>query len=433
MNVMIVGGGGREHAILEKLRQSPLVDRIYALPGNGGMQRHAVCVPISAMDLDGVVRFAVDNPVDFAVIGPDDPLIAGVCDRLRAAGIRCFGPSAAAAEIEGSKSFAKELMKRYGIPTAAYEVFDRTADAYAYAERAPLPLVIKADGPALGKGVVIAQTRDEAKSAIRAMMEEGVFGASGSRIVIEAFLTGNEASVLAFTDGNTIVPMISALDHKRALDGDLGPNTGGMGTVAPNPFVTKEIASACMERIFLPTMRAMNAEGRKFTGCLFFGLMLTKDGPKVIEYNCRFGDPETQVVLPLLESDLMEILLAVDEGRLYEVPVRFSAGAACCVVLASGGYPGAYQTGCPILLDGEEEPEGVFLYHAGTKRVDGSLVTSGGRVIGVTALGGDPAAARATAYAAAERIHFEHAFFRRDIGARALAGGGNETEGKHGR
>lgn len=432
MNVMIVGGGGREHAILEKLRQSPMVDKLYALPGNGGMQQHAVCVPIKATDSDGIVQFAVTNKIDFAVIGPDDPLIAGVCDRLREAGVRCFGPSAAAAEIEGSKSFAKNLMLQYGIPTAAYEVFDRAESAYAYLADAPYPLVIKADGPALGKGVFIAQTREEANSAIHAMMEDGVFGASGSRVVIEEFLTGNEASVLAFTDGNTIVPMVSALDHKRALDGDLGPNTGGMGTLAPNPYYTKEIASACMEQIFLPTMCAMNAEGRKFSGCLFFGLMLTQSGPKVIEYNCRFGDPETQVVLPLLESDLMEILLAVDEGRLYEVPVRFSEGAACCVVLASGGYPGAYKTGYEISLDGAERQEGVFLYHAGTKLENGRLVTSGGRVLGVTVIGAEPRAARYAAYATVEKIHFENAFYRHDIGARALASTSKKIEDSHG-
>ena len=392
MKVMIVGGGGREHAILEQLCKSPRIDKIYALPGNGGMQEHAVCVPIKATDLDGIVSFAVKNSIDFAVIGPDDPLIAGVCDRLRAAGIRCFGPSAAAAEIEGSKSFAKDLMKRYGIPTAGYEVFDSAANAYAYVQQAACPLVIKADGPALGKGVIIAQTREEANSAIRAMMEENAFGASGSRIVIEEFLTGNEASVLAFTDGETMVPMVSALDHKRALDGDLGPNTGGMGTLAPNPYYSEEIAQICMETIYLPTMRAMNAEGRRFKGCLFFGLMFTKTGPKVIEYNCRFGDPETQVVLPLLESDLMEILLAVEEERLGEVPVRFRAGAACCVVLASGGYPGAYNTGYPISLGDVAAQENVFVYHAGTRKEGDRLVTSGGRVLGVTALGKDPQA-----------------------------------------
>ena len=429
MKVMIVGGGGREHAILEQLRKSPRIDKIYALPGNGGMQEHAICVPIKATDLDGIVSFAVERGIDFAVIGPDDPLIAGVCDRLRAAGIRCFGPSAAAAEIEGSKSFAKDLMKRYGIPTAGYEVFDSAASAYAYVQQAACPLVIKADGPALGKGVIIAQTREEANDAIRAMMEENAFGASGSRIVIEEFLTGNEASVLAFTDGETMVPMVSALDHKRALDGDLGPNTGGMGTLAPNPYYSKELATACMERIFLPTMRAMNAEGRKFKGCLFFGLMFTASGPKVIEYNCRFGDPETQVVLPLLESDLMEILLAVEEERLGEVPVRFRAGAACCVVLASGGYPGAYDTGYPISLGDVAAQENVFVYHAGTRKEGDRLVTSGGRVLGVTALGKDPLAARSAAYTAAERVSFEHAFYRKDIGARALATAQNRTEG----
>lgn len=335
MNVMIVGGGGREHAILEKLRENPRIEKLYALPGNGGMAAYAECVPILATDIDGIVDFARDHAVDFAVIGPDDPLIAGVCDRLRAVGIRCFGPSKAAAAIEGSKSFAKNLMRKYGIPTADYAVFDRAQDAYAYLAGANYPLVIKADGPALGKGVVIVQTREEAFQTVRSMMEEGVFGTSGSRVVVEEFLTGNEVSVLAFTDGTTLITMISALDHKRALDGDRGPNTGGMGALAPNPFYSVEMAYRCMELIFLPTLRAMREEGRPFSGCLYFGLMLTTHGPKVIEYNCRFGDPETQVVLPLLETDLLDIMLAIDENRLAEVPVRFRGGSACCVVLAS--------------------------------------------------------------------------------------------------
>ena len=421
MKVMIVGGGGREHAILEKLRESPRIEKIYALPGNGGMQAHAECVPIRATDLDGIVEFAIKNEIDFAVIGPDDPLIAGVCDRLRANGIRCFGPSKAAAAIEGSKSFAKNLMRKYGVPTADYAVFDRAGDAYAYLASANFPCVIKADGPALGKGVIIANTREEAFQTIRSMMEEGVFGASGNRVVIEEFLTGNEVSVLAFTDGNTLIPMISALDHKRALDGDHGLNTGGMGALAPNPYYSVEMARTCMELIFLPTIRAMREEGRVFSGCLFFGLMLTKNGPKVIEYNCRFGDPETQAVLPLLETDLLEIMLAVEEGRLGEVPVRFRGGSACCVVLASDGYPGKYQTGFEISLGDAERADNVFVYHAGTKLEQGRLVTSGGRVLGVTAIGCDASSARYAAYAVAERIHFERAFYRRDIGARAIA------------
>ena len=421
MNVMIVGGGGREHAFLEKLHENPRINKIYVLPGNGGMQAHAECVPIKATDIDSIVTFAVEHKIDFAVIGPDDPLIAGVCDRLRAARIRCFGPSKAAAAIEGSKSFAKNLMRKYGIPTADYAVFDRAAEAYAYLAAANYPCVIKADGPALGKGVIIANTQEEAFQAVRVMMEEGVFGSSGSRVVVEELLTGVEASVLAFTDGETLIPMISALDHKRALDGDKGLNTGGMGALAPNPYYTVELARSCMELIFLPTMRAMNAEGRPFSGCLFFGLMLTKHGPKVIEYNCRFGDPETQAVLPLLETDLLEIMLAVEEGRLAEIPVRFRGGSACCVVLASGGYPGAYQTGFEISLDGAERAENVFVYHAGTRIEQNKLVTAGGRVLGVTAVYADARAARYAAYAVAERIRFDRAFYRRDIGARAIA------------
>ena len=420
MKVMIVGGGGREHALLETLRKNPKIDAFYALPGNGGMSEHATCVPIKATDLDAIVSFATENGIDFAVIGPDDPLILGLADRLRAAGIRCFGPCAAAAAIEGSKSFAKDLMKRYNIPTAAYEVFDRAEDAYAFLQRISFLPVIKADGPALGKGVTVATSEAEAKEAVYALMEQGVFGESGKRVVIEEHLYGYEASVLAFTDGKTIVPMVSALDHKRALDGDCGPNTGGMGALAPNPYYTKEIAKECMERIFLPTMHAMNAEGRTFRGCLYFGLMLTPNGPKVIEYNCRFGDPETQVVLPLLETDLFEIMLAVEEGRLSEVPVRFSGGAACCVVLASGGYPQRYQTGYPILLNGADQMECISVFHAGTIQKQSLLVTSGGRVLGVTAVDKSPRLAQERAYRAAERIEFEHAFYRRDIGEQAL-------------
>ena len=426
MNVMIVGGGGREHAILEHLCGNPRIKKIYALPGNGGMRAHAECVQIKATDIDGIVSFAIEHKIDFAVIGPDDPLILGLCDRLRAAGVRCFGPSAAAALIEGSKSFAKQLMKQYGIPTAAYEIFDRAEDAYAYLAGAPYPAVVKADGPALGKGVIIAQNEQEAKAAVRSMMEDGVFGKSGSRVVIEEFLTGNEASVLAFTDGIAMIPMVSALDHKRALDGDLGPNTGGMGTLAPNPFYTPELAIECRERIFLPTMRAMNAEGRTFKGCLYFGLMLTEDGPKVIEYNCRFGDPETQVVLPMLETDLFEIMLAVEEERLGEVRVRFRPGAACCVVLASNGYPGKYETGYEITFDDFDQKEAAYIYHAGTKMDNDRLVTSGGRVLGVTALGATARDAQRAAYDAVGHVHFEQAYYRRDIGERAI----NSAQGK---
>ena len=428
MKVMIVGGGGREHALLEALKKNPKIDVFFALPGNGGMSRHATCVPIPATDLDAIAAFAQEHGIDFAVIGPDDPLILGLVDRLRAIDVRCFGPSAAAAAIEGSKSFAKDLMKRYGIPTASYEVFDRAADAYAYLERIFYPAVVKADGPALGKGVFIAQNEAEAKSAVYSLMEQGAFGKSGSRVVIEEFLTGNEASVLAFTDGKTMVPMVSALDHKRALDGDLGLNTGGMGSLAPNPYYTEAIAKQCMEQIFLPTMRAMNAEGRTFSGCLYFGLMLTENGPKVIEYNCRFGDPETQAVLPLLETDLFEIMLAVDEGRLGEVPVHFSNQSACCVVLASKGYPEKYQTGCTILLNEVDQMPQVSVFHAGTKQRDGLLVSSGGRVLGVTAVDDTPRLAQAHAYEALRQIEFENAAYRSDIGTRAIAYG----ERKHG-
>jgi len=428
MKVMIVGGGGREHALLEALRKNPKIDTLFALPGNGGMESHATCVPVPATDLDGIVSFAMEHKIDFAVIGPDDPLILGLADRLRGAGVRCFGPSAAAAAIEGSKSFAKDLMKRYEIPTAFYEAFDRAVDAYAYLERIPYPAVVKADGPALGKGVFIAQNEAEAKSAVYSLMEQGAFGASGSRVVIEEFLVGNEASVLAFTDGKTLVPLVSALDHKRALDGDLGLNTGGMGSLAPNPYYTEATGKQCMEQIFLPTMRAMNAEGRTFSGCLFFGLMLTADGPKVIEYNCRFGDPETQAVLPLLETDLFEILLAVDEGRLSEAPVRFSKQAACCVVLASKGYPQEYHTGCPILLNGVDELPQVSVFHAGTKQREGLLVSSGGRVLGITAVDETPQLAQQRAYEAVRQIEFENAAYRSDIGTRAIAFG----ERKHG-
>jgi phosphoribosylamine--glycine ligase len=420
MKVMLVGGGGREHAILEKLRESPRIDTIYALPGNGGMSKHATCVPISATDIDGIAAFALEKDIAFAIVAPDDPLIQGACDRLRSVGVRCFGPSAAAAAIEGSKSFAKELMQKYGIPTASYKVFDQAANAYAYLSTIPYPTVVKADGPALGKGVFIAQTEGEAKSAVSALMEQGTLGQSGSRVVIEEFLTGNEVSVLTFTDGSTLIPMVSALDHKRAFDNDAGPNTGGMGALAPNPFYTETIAKECMEHIFLPTIRAMNAEGRKFKGCLYFGLMLTQNGPKVIEYNCRFGDPETQVVLPLLESDLFEIMLAVEDERLCDVSVRIKDCAACCVVMASQGYPKKYETGYEISIHSANLQKNVFVYHAGTKCKSGRIRTSGGRVLGVTAVGDTPREAQRAAYEAVTNIHFENAFYRHDIGERAL-------------
>ncbi|NLW66159.1 MAG: phosphoribosylamine--glycine ligase [Clostridiales bacterium] len=419
MKIMVIGGGGREHAIIKKLKESPKVDIIYALPGNGGIAADAVCVDIGAKDIDGAVKFARENNIDLAVVAPDDPLVMGMVDALEEAGVPCFGPDKKAAIIEGSKVFSKKLMKKYGIPTAKYEVFDDMAKAMEYLETAPLPAVIKADGLALGKGVVIAQTRDEARAAVRSMMEDKVFGESGSHIVIEEYLEGPEVSVLAFTDGKVIIPMVSSMDHKRAHDGDTGPNTGGMGTVAPNPFYTASIADECMEKIFLPTLEAMNAEGRSFRGCLYFGLMLTNYGPKVIEYNCRFGDPETQVVLPLLQSDLVDIMLATRDGTLSDTEVRFSDGAACCVIMASDGYPQKYEKGYEISLP-SPMPADVQIYVAGARLAGGELLTSGGRVLGVTAVASDLRSAVSKAYGAVGNVVFENAFYRRDIGQRAL-------------
>lgn len=417
MKLLVVGGGGREHAIVRKLRENPTVDEIYALPGNGGMAAEATCVHIGTKDIDGIVRFAVEHAVDYAVVAPDDPLVLGAVDALEAQGIPCFGPRANAAILEGSKVFSKQLMKTYAIPTAAYEVFERLEDALAYLETAPIPTVIKADGLALGKGVVIAQTREEARQAVRSMMEDKVFGTSGDRVVIEEFLTGPEVSVLAFTDGESLVPMVSSMDHKRAGDNDTGLNTGGMGTVAPNPYYTADIAAQCMETIFMPTIRAMKAEGRPFKGCLYFGLMLTPDGPKVIEYNCRFGDPETQVVLPLLESDLLTIMQAVTNGTLKDTEVRFRKGSACCVILASAGYPSAYEKGVPLTIPDEAV---AHTYVAGAKLVDGELVTDGGRVLGVTAVAATLSEAVREAYRLADTVSFKNKYCRRDIGARAL-------------
>ena len=424
MKVMVIGGGGREHAIIKKLKESKEITKLYALPGNGGIAEDAVCVNIGATDIAAQVKFAIENKIDYAVVAPDDPLCLGAVDELTKAGIPCFGPDKKAAIIEGSKVFSKNLMKKYGIPSAAYEVFDNPESALAYLETAPLPAVIKADGLALGKGVIIAETREDAKRAVRDIMEDKVFGKSGEKIVIEEFLTGPEVSVLSFTDGETVVPMVSSMDHKRALDGDKGLNTGGMGTIAPNPYYTPEIAKQCMKKIFLPTVNAMNAEGRTFKGCLYFGLMLTADGPKVIEYNCRFGDPETQVVLPLLESDLLHIMQACTDGTLAEQEVKFSDGAAACVILASGGYPVAYEKGKPIsgLVDGQlPGEENVTVYHSGTAITeDGQLVTNGGRVLGVTATGPRLTNALSHAYEAAEKISFEKLHKRSDIGLRAL-------------
>ena len=412
---MVVGGGGREHAIIKKIKESPLADEIYALPGNGGIAADAVCVPVKATDLDGICSFAKENNIDFAVVAPDDPLVLGAVDRLNEIGVKCFGPRKNAAIIEGSKVFSKNLMKKYNIPTAEYEVFTDMESALEYIKTAPIPTVIKADGLALGKGVIIAQTREEAEAAVRSMMQDKVFGDSGSRIVVEEFLTGPEVSVLSFTDGKTIVPMVSSMDHKRALDGDKGLNTGGMGTVAPNPYYTDEVAKECMDKIFRPTVDAMNKENRSFSGCLYFGLMLTEKGPKVIEYNCRFGDPETQVVLPLLESDLLEIFISVADGRLADTEVNFSDGSACCVVAASDGYPGKYDTGFEITL-----PEGKNIYVAGAKIENGKLLTSGGRVLGVTETAPTLAEAVKKAYDTIKTVHFENMYYRKDIGKRAL-------------
>lgn len=420
MKILVVGGGGREHAIIKKLKENPAAEKIYALPGNGGIAADAECVAIGAKDIPGIVAFAKEKGIDYAVVAPDDPLVLGCVDALEAEGIPCFGPRQNAAIIEGSKVFSKDLMKKYGIPTASYEVFTSPEAALEYLETAPVPTVVKADGLALGKGVTVAMTREEARGAVREIMEDKKFGRSGDRIVIEEYLEGPEVSVLSFTDGTTVVPMVSSMDHKRAGDGDTGPNTGGMGTVAPNPFYTEAVAAECMEKIFLPTVRAMKAEGREFRGCLYFGLMITKDGPKVIEYNCRFGDPETQVVLPLLESDLLEVMQAVTAGKLAECEVKFRKENACCVILASEGYPGSYGKGYEITIPEEVLPH---VYVAGAALKDGKLVTSGGRVIGVTATAATLPEAVKEAYALAEKVSFENKYLRSDIGQRALQAG----------
>ena len=417
MKLLVVGGGGREHAIIRSLKKNPEVTEIFALPGNGGIAADATCVPIGATDIDGIVNFAKEHAIDYAVVAPDDPLVLGCVDRLNEVGIPCFGPKANAAIIEGSKAFSKNLMKKYGIPTAAYEIFTDLDAALEYLKTAPIPTVVKADGLALGKGVIIAQTREEAVEAVTDMMANAKFGKSGSTVVIEEFLTGPEVSVLAFTDGKTIRPMVSSMDHKRAGDGDTGLNTGGMGTIAPNPYYTPEIAKQCMEEIFRPTIRAMRKEKRTFQGCLYFGLMLTPNGPKVIEYNCRFGDPETQVVLPLLKSDLLTVMMACTNGTLSKVPVRFSKKHACCVIKASAGYPESYKKGYKLTMS-DRAAKATFV--AGAKLEDGKLVTSGGRVTGTTAVRGSLEEAITAAYRLSAGVKFVNAYSRSDIGQRAL-------------
>ena len=417
MKIMVVGGGGREHAVIKKLKLNSEVEKIYALPGNGGMVNDAELVDINAVDIEKIVDFAVENKMDYAVVTPDDPLVLGCVDALEAKGIPCFGPRKNAAIIEGSKVFSKNLMKKYGIPTARYEVFSDAEKALEYIKTCPIPTVIKADGLALGKGVIIADTRQEAENAVISIMKDRQFGKSGDSIVIEEFLTGPEVSVLSFTDGKTVVPMVSSMDHKRAGDNDTGLNTGGMGTVAPNPYYTPEIADECMKKIFLPTIDAMNKEGRSFKGCLYFGLMLTRDGPKVIEYNCRFGDPETQVVLPLLESDLLTVMRAVTDGRLSECEVKFSDKNACCVIMASEGYPVKYEKGFEITIPDELQDS---VYAAGVKLENGRLVTNGGRVLGVTSVADTLEDAIKQSYEAVEKISFGNAYYRHDIGQKAL-------------
>ncbi len=418
MKILVVGGGGREHAIIKSLKKNKDVEVIYALPGNGGIASDAICVAIGATEIEKIVEFAVEREIDYAVVAPDDPLVLGAVDALEEKGIPCFGPSKSAAIIEGSKAFSKELMKKYSIPTAAYETFDNVESALKHLENTTYPAVIKADGLALGKGVIIAKDKDAAEAAVRSMMTDKVFGESGSRIIIEEFLTGPEVSVLAFTDGHTVVPMISSMDHKRAHDGDEGLNTGGMGTVAPNPYYTDEVKEICMKEIFIPTIEAMRAEGRTFRGCLYFGLMITEKGPKVIEYNCRFGDPETQVVLPLLKTDLFTVMQAVTDERLSDIDVEFSSDSACCVIMASNGYPEKYDKGYEISIP-EELSDSVYV--AGAKLDGNRLVTSGGRVLGVVATADSLKDAVDRAYERVGKIHFGNAFFRRDIGARALA------------
>ena len=417
MKLMVVGGGGREHAIIKKLKESKNVDEIYVLPGNGGMAADAIPVDIGAKDIEKIVAFAKENRIEYAVVAPDDPLVLGCVDALEAVGVPCFGPRANAAIIEGSKVFSKNLMKKYNIPTATYEVFEDAEAALEYVKSCPIPTVVKADGLALGKGVIIAMEREEAIDAVKSIMRDKKFGASGNRIVVEEFLTGPEVSVLAFTDGNVVKPMVSSMDHKRIGDFDTGLNTGGMGTIAPNPYYTDDVAAECMKTIFVPTIEAMKSEGREFRGCLYFGLMLTPNGPKVIEYNCRFGDPETQVVLPLLESDLLEVMMATTNGTLDKCEVKFANKSACCVIMASKGYPEKYESGFEITI-GDDVYDSVYV--AGAKLSDGKLLTAGGRVLGVTAVADTLECAIKAAYEKCEKVSFEGAYKRSDIGARAL-------------
>ena len=420
MKVLVVGGGGREHAIIKKIKENKNVTEIFALPGNGGIAADATCIDIDAKDINSIVNFATENGIDYAIVAPDDPLVLGAVDALESKGIPCFGPRANAAIIEGSKVFSKNLMKKYNIPTAQYEVFNDMNKALEYLETAPIPTVIKADGLALGKGVIIANTRDEAKDAVRSMMQDKVFGKSGDNIVIEEFLTGPEVSVLSFTDGKTVVPMISSMDHKRIGDNDTGLNTGGMGTIAPNPYYTKDVEKECVEKIFIPTINAMNAEGRTFKGCLYFGLMLTENGPKVIEYNCRFGDPETQVVLPLLKTDLLTVMQSVTNETLSEIKVEFSEESACCVIMASKGYPTAYEKGFEMTIPNEISEN---VYVAGAKKQGDKLLTNGGRVLGATATAENLETAIKEAYKLVDKIKFDNAYYRNDIGSRALKAG----------
>ena len=417
MNVLIIGSGGREDALGQKIAASSLSPALFFLPGNGGTARYGCNIPGSVMDITGVIAACREHSIDYVVVAPDDPLAIGMVDALRAAGIPAFGPDRKAARIEASKSFAKDLMRKYSIPTASYEVFTDSSEAIAYAEKQSYPLVIKADGLALGKGVIIAESRDEAVRAIKDMMDNAAFGTAGQKVVIEEFLTGPEVTVLSFTDGKTIVPMVSSMDHKRAYDGDKGPNTGGMGVIAPNPFFTDAISAECMDTIFLPTIRAMEAEGCPFSGCLYFGLMLTPSGPKVIEYNSRFGDPEAEAILPLLDSDLLKIMMAVTEGRLEDVDVKWKDLSSACVVAASGGYPGKYEKGKEITIGDTGD---CSVYIAGAAEKDGKLVTSGGRVLSAVATASTLGEALSKAYKAMEHISFEGMEYRKDIGRRAL-------------